>query len=181
MIHSSSYWKDELLTLANKLERRRKQRRFSARSFAKFEKEIFFAFYAIRKLLEAKKLTQRVGKRSISVESYSSTGKGVTWLNRDTLGFEIEKYFDVTKRTHEKVSIGYLCNQIIHSYIFIPEFYGDRLMRILISSDYMRNQKLYSVKIRDVERLLRRIAFDDVRRSRAIYSRQIGDYVVTND
>lgn len=167
--------------MADKLAGRRNQKRFSVRSFARFEKEIFFAFYAIRKLLEAKKLTQRVGKHRIPVETYPSTGKGVTMLNWDTLGFEIEKYFDVAQQTREKVSISFLCNQVIHSYIFIPEFYGNRLIRILISSDRMRNTKLYRVKIQDIERLLKQVAFDEVRKRTATYNIQIGDYVVTND
>lgn len=181
MIWSSSYWKTDLLRLADKLQHRRRQRRFSERSIANLEKEIFFAFYAIRKLLEAKKLTQRAGHRSVPVEAYPSTGKGVTFLNFAFVGFEIEKHFDLMKKINEKVSLGFLCNQVIHSYIYFPEFYRDRLTRIWISSDRMRNKKLFRIKISVVENILRTIACDEVRKSRWTYDPQIGDYVVKND
>lgn len=181
MIWSSSYWKEELLRLTDTLEQRRRQRRFSERSLAKLEKEIFFAFYAIRKLIEGKKLTQKILHSSIPVEAYPSTGKGVTFLNFQSVGFEIEKYFRVTKKTREKVSLSFLCNQVIHSYIYFNEFYGDRLTRICISSDRMRNQKLYSVKIAVIESILKRIALDNVHKIEATYDPKIGDYVVKNN
>lgn len=181
MIWESSYWKEELLRLADKIARRRRQRRFSERSLANLEKEIFFAFYAIRKLIEAKKLTQRVVNRSISVKAYPTTSKGVTIFNWGGAGYEIEKYFDVTKGTRDKVTLSFLCNQFIHSYIFIPEFSGNGLARILIASDHMRKRKLYCVKIGVIETILRKIAFDRVFRVRAIYDSQIGDYVLKND
>lgn len=177
MIWESSYWKEELLRLADKLARRRRQRRFSERSLANLEKEIFIAFYAIRKLIEAKTLTQKVAHCNVPVESYPSTGKGVTLGN---FRYAIEKHFDFGKKTHEKVSLGFLCNQVIHSYIYFNQFYGGRLTRIWISSDRKRNQKLYSVKISVIQNILKRIALDEVRKSRWTYDPKIGDYIVKN-
>jgi hypothetical protein len=177
MIWFSSYWKEELLKLADKLKRRRRQKHFSERSIANLEKELFFAFYAIRKLLESKTLTQRVVLRSVLVDSYPSKGKGVTFLN---FRFEIDKHFDFTKKTNEKVSLSFLCNQVIHSYIYFNEFYGNRLMRILIASDHMRNRKLYSIKISAIEKILRKVASDTVRGMTSVYDKKTGDYVVKN-
>lgn len=178
MIWSSSYWKEELLKLADKLKRRRRQRHFSERSLANLEKEIFFAFYAIRKLLEAKKLTHRIVHLSVPVDSYPSKGKGVTLIN---FRFDIDKHFDFDRKTNEKLSLGFLCNQVIHSYIYFNIFYGNRLMRIWIASDHMRNRKLYSIKISAIENMLRKVASDTVKKSMWKYDTRLGDYVVRND
>ena len=177
MIWDSSYWKEELLRLADKLEKRRRQKHFSERSLGSHEKEIFFAFYTIRKLLEAKKLTEKVVHLNVPVDSYPSKGKGVTLLN---FRFEIEKHFDFERKTNETLSLGFLCNQIIHSYIYFNQFYGDRLVRVLISSDHMRNRKLYSIKLGEIEKILRKVASDTVRKSTSIYDGRTGDYVVKN-
>ena len=177
MIWDSSYWKDELLRLADKLEKRRRQKHFSERSLAGLEKEIFFAFYATRKLLEAKKLTEKVVHLNVPMASYQSKGKGVTILN---FRFDIDKHFDFERKTNGTLSLGFLCNQIIHSYIYFNQFYGGRLTRILISSDRMRNRKLYSIKISALERILRKVASDTIRKRTAIYDEKTADYVVKN-
>lgn len=48
MIHESSYWKDDLLKLASRLERRLIQTRWDEKNFYTVEKEIFIGFYSIR-------------------------------------------------------------------------------------------------------------------------------------
>lgn len=177
MIWTSSYWKEDLLKIADTLEKRRRQKHFSERALANLEKEIFFAFYATRKLLEAKKLTEKVVHFSVPVDSYPSKGKGVTIFN---FRFDIYKHFDFEEKTKEKVPLAFLCNQIIHSYIYLNVFHGNRLMSILISSDHMRNRKLYSVKISAIQKILRKVASDTVRGMTSIYDKKTGDYVVKN-
>ena len=52
MMWESQPWKDDLLKTAKRLEARTKQKRWPPRSEANIEKEIFYAFYAIRKLID---------------------------------------------------------------------------------------------------------------------------------
>lgn len=58
MIWGSHSWKEDLARLAGNLRKKAQQRRWPERSTAKLEKEVFMGFYAIRKLLEAKKLSE---------------------------------------------------------------------------------------------------------------------------
>jgi len=58
MIIESRYWKKELLKIADKLSKRLIYRkRWSEAQFGTFEKEIMIGFYIVRKLIEAKKIS----------------------------------------------------------------------------------------------------------------------------
>ena len=83
MIWESQFWKEDLARLALQLKKRTGQRRWSERSLAKLEKEVFIGFYAIRKLLESKKLSERLTKTQIPIETFPYTGAA-----RITIGTE---------------------------------------------------------------------------------------------
>ena len=57
MIWESAYWKEELLRQAEDLKKRSTQTKWSERSLARLEKTIMIGFYSIRKLIEAKKVS----------------------------------------------------------------------------------------------------------------------------
>ena len=57
MIAESYYWKRELLRVAARLRRRLTQRRWPEASFSVVEMDLMVGFYAIRKLAEAKKIS----------------------------------------------------------------------------------------------------------------------------
>jgi glycerol kinase len=57
MIGDSVPWKDELLKIADRLENRKTQRRWTERTGFLAERDIMVSAYAIRKLLEARKVS----------------------------------------------------------------------------------------------------------------------------
>ncbi len=118
MIWESGDWKDDLLKTALKLSRRIHQKRWSERSFFLFEKEIFFAFYSIRKLIEAQKLSDYVVEAKIPLQSFKTRGLPVTRLNRDRL----DEFYNLQDTSSESIKLKDICNQFIHSYIFVPSF-----------------------------------------------------------
>lgn len=75
MIWDSSYWKEDLGRLADKLKARKVQKKFPERSLACLEKEIFIGCYIIRKLIDAKKLSDSIVSLKLSVRFHSSIGK----------------------------------------------------------------------------------------------------------
>jgi hypothetical protein len=120
MIWESHYWKEDLARLADCLRNRAKQRRWSERSIAKLEKELFIGFYSVRKLLEAKKLSEKEVNRLVPADSYSYTGgQLVTLLNWNS---KLAEAFDFEKPKKIMLSIIFLCNQVIHSYIYKEVF-----------------------------------------------------------
>ncbi|MBX3619369.1 MAG: hypothetical protein KF891_05180 [Rhizobacter sp.] len=60
MIHDSNPWKEELLQTAAWLQRLRLTERTREETHIKLEKAVFFSAYAIRKLVEARKLSGAV-------------------------------------------------------------------------------------------------------------------------
>lgn len=81
MIDESSYWKRELFKIAVDLRRRREERRWPDASLARIELNIMLGFYMIRKLLEARKISDSVAKRRLRLPLYRAIGKRVTYRN----------------------------------------------------------------------------------------------------
>lgn len=160
MIWDSAPWKYELVRVATDLERRKFQRRWSDSSLAKVERDIFYSAYAVRKLLEANKLSDEVDKSVIEATRYPSLGKPIDFLNWD----KIEKLFDLDSEEEFTQSIKDFCNQIIHSSIFITvhDDDGRGLFGFFVASDRLKGKWLLRFEIDEIIRLLRLVAYDDI-------------------
>ena len=89
MIHESSYWKEDLLKLAIKLESRLTQNRWGERNLFSVEKEIFFGFYSVRKLIESRKISDSIKTKSYIVNTFKYVGS-----ENSILTFFKEKDYD---------------------------------------------------------------------------------------
>ena len=60
--------------------------------------------------------------------------------------------YDLKKGEDENIQIGYLLNQIIHSFSFIPVLNRDQkgLRGLLFNSDRSKNECLYHIEIRKI-------------------------------
>lgn len=142
MIWESSYWKENLLRQATFLRKRANQRRWPERSLAKLEQNIMLGFYSIRKLLEAKKLTTDIVEKSLSLFAHPWVGDPVNIMN----WHKIDKLYDLERNVIIERSIPWLCNLVIHSYVFSPVFGEEgNLMGIFINSDRTKNEALYFI------------------------------------
>ena len=82
MIHESYYWRNELIKISERINKKIKvQKNWSDSKFAKFEKNIMFGFYIIRKLMEANKLTNKIGSTKFELKSYENNGTRVNIMN----------------------------------------------------------------------------------------------------
>ena len=61
MISDSFPWREELLRVAGRLEKRKAQRRWTERTMFLVERDIMISAYAIRKLKEANKIPTACG------------------------------------------------------------------------------------------------------------------------
>ncbi len=178
MVTDSMYWKSHLLRQSSLLKKCMVQKRWGDASFMKCELAIMVSFYAIRKLIEAKKLTDRVTREPVSVRYYSSTGKPVTRLNNHRL----DELYDLDSSRTKAMSLNELCHQFVHSYVFSPVIDEDSrgLSGVLIASDYQRNKGLFEVEIKTVINIFDKVANDEVRASHSTFDTLIGDYRVRN-
>ncbi len=115
MIWESAPWKDGLLKDASSLERWASKTSKPAQRNLIFEKKVFLAAYAIRKLFEADKVCTVLHERPVPCISYPRTGSNLTVVNWDRL----EEHFNWDAGAPARLSATALVNQIIHSFIFM--------------------------------------------------------------
>jgi hypothetical protein len=94
------------------------RKRWLEPSFAKFEIATMMGFYAIRKLVEANKLTNKLTETSIPMRLYPSHGKAVTRLNN----LRVDELYDLNAPKQTDLNLTKMCHQFIHSYVFVPVF-----------------------------------------------------------
>ena len=114
-------------------------------------------FYSIRKLIEAKKLSDSVVNQNITASAYTWKGQPVTrvnWLDVDKL-YNFDSPQAITK------NLMFFCNQFIHSYIFLESFNDvHELDGVFVSSDKKRCQALYSLEIDEIIRIFEQVGND---------------------
>ncbi|MEJ5070123.1 hypothetical protein WH292_19890 [Enterobacter sp. MYb186] len=151
MIHESSYWKDDLLKLANRLELRLIQTRWGDKNFYTIEKEIFIGFYSIRKLIESKKISDSIKSKLYELKEFPYEGSHGSTIDPYKL-----KDYSFNKSKISKISIASLCNQFIHSYHFVPFIpNGKNLIGFFFCSDYKRATGLYLINLLDIINIFR--------------------------
>ena len=144
MIWESSFWKDDLLKIAENLRKRKTQRRWSEVSRARVEQSVMTGFYSVRKLIEAKKVSDDTASRKTSITTYQAIGKPVTLTNWHRL----EELYDFDRHSTEVIKLNDLANQFIHSYVFTLAFEENAgLDSIFFCSDWRRNRKLQRVAV----------------------------------
>lgn len=147
MIQVSNYWKEDLIKLADKLLLRMVQKRWGEKNFFTLEKEIFLGFYSVRKLIESKKVSDSLTNKSYVVQKLNFVGNPETIIPKSA-----DSDFNLIRDT-EKTSLTtvQICNQIIHSYHFIPFFpNGENLIGFFVCSDFERKKCLYLITIFEV-------------------------------
>ncbi len=157
MIYESSFWKNDLLKQANLIRRRIAQKHWTDISFARFEQGVMLGFYSIRKLIEAKRLSDKIRQQSLKIVSHPWKGKLVTqrnWPFIDEL-YELDVARPISK------SLTFICNQFIHSYVFMTSFNQTKnLDGVFVSSDEERNKALYFLNVRQIIGLFEQIGND---------------------
>lgn len=139
MIWESYHWKEPLLKERKYLSKFHATPNTKESTFAGLEKRIFISFYAIRKLIDADKLTTAYLSRKWNIAKYPNMGfvDIMNWHNFD-------KKYDLSKETYETRDLEWICNQVIHSFVFILNFRESGLFDgIFVSSDRNKNKCIY--------------------------------------
>lgn len=175
MIWESRYWKDELLRYARDLRKRRLQRRWTEDSFGRLERNIMLGFFTIRKLMDSRRLSDSTMRLPIKISRFPGKGTHVTLFNSS----QVDKHFDFRSQTDIAESLLFVCNQVIHSYVF--EFENSpngSLSAVLFTSDRHRRRHLFRITVGSLIRLFDRVGRDYPTHMTATFSAEKGDYVV---
>jgi hypothetical protein len=154
MIWESSYWKSDLIKIGKKLEKRKAQKKWPDSSSANTEKDIMISAFMIRKLFDSNKIDQRMNNKEIEAVTYKSNGKQINWMKN----LFPERYFDLENPKNEKVKLKDICNQIVHSYIFMLLMNeNNNLFSFWYVSDYNKFKYLIELKLDDYINVLNEI------------------------
>jgi len=119
-------------------------------------------FFAIRRLSEAHKITDRVMARPVRVQRYSLRGFPPGLMN----WHRVDEHYDLRRGRRDKVSLDRFCNQAIHSFVFMPLERSTTYEGVLLASDWERKRSLLRVTLAEIERIFVRVADDQVNSSR---------------
>lgn len=132
-------------------------------------------FYATRKLIEAKKLSDDVANQSLSLVAYPWRDKSVTRINR----LDYRELYDFDRSRTVSRNLVFLCNQVIHSYLFVHSFDDvDRFNGILVASDRERNQALYFIGSQQIVELFEQVGNDYPNTMDLEFDNRAQDYIV---
>jgi hypothetical protein len=160
MIWESGPWKEEVARRAYSLERRKKQKRWRDISAARLEQDVFYAAFAVRKLVESFKLSDEIEALSIQIIEYPANDRVADIMNWD----RIDELYDLSRPIKRSIGLLQFCNQIIHSFIFLPCFEENlvTLSGFFFSSDRMKIERVLYLEIDTVIALLYSVAQDDI-------------------
>jgi hypothetical protein len=181
MIWESWPWRRELVRTGERLRRRTRQQRWSDASFSGVERDVMIGAYAARKLLDAKtKVPQAIRDRTVPATAFrarsNSDGSSPDLMN----WHQLERWFDFSHGEPTSLKPRDLCNQIIHSWVFVPVVNEttNGLDEIMVSSDRDRQRRLYSIDILELARFF--IAVGNGEESSLVMSRDsTGQWVVS--
>jgi hypothetical protein len=131
------------------------------REWVRLERFVFWAAFVIRKLAEANKLSDELEGKRFEIERFPRIDRSrlQDFLNWDT----IEKFYDLSLSTKQEQDVLWLCNQLIHSFFFLPEIDDDRALTALyFNSDRSRREWLFRIDWQEFTRLVELVAEDDI-------------------
>ena len=166
-----------MLKIAFRLEKRKQQRRWLETSFAKLEMEVFIAAYCIRKLFEAAKTSSSTTAYQFNVKAYRFIGTNITKIN----WHEFDEHYDLRKPKIFRKDALFICNQLVHSYVFAPDLKRTGGLRgIFFCSDRERHSWLYLLAIDELIRYLKKVGRDYPNYSSSCFDPKRRDYVITH-
>lgn len=162
MISDSTPWREDLLRIAERLEKRKTQKRWTERTTYLVERDMTLGAFIVRRLNESRRVSDTLAARRFPVERYSLVGDVPDVYNRH----EFYELYDLESGTTDTLPLSHLCNQIIHSYVWhfaVTEDSG-MLDGVYVCSDHKRRKTLYKIPIDSLIGLFSGVGVEDIYR-----------------
>jgi hypothetical protein len=160
MIYESRFWKDDLLKQARSLLKKSTQKRWTENTYFRFEQTVMLGFYSVRKLVEAKKISDMVAEQRVNLSMYKHKDEWnpTTLLNKR----KIDKLYNLNEEEVISRNLRFLCNRLVHSYVFEERFDDESglLLGIFFNSDKDRNKALYYIEIQKIIDIFEQVGSD---------------------
>ena len=204
MITFGEIWKRELLEISKRTKKTiNPEKDWSTKDYTSFEKDTMLAFYIIRKLIDGKKVTNKIVSTNTRGKKYKSTGIKVNLMN----DHRIPELFDFKNPIKQKFDLKFLINQFVHSYIFYPvlsfveegglkftdltehnvtdeeleviyENSRRKLESVLFTSDDKRNEFIYEIDVNDLVKIYESVGNCEINSWSYEYNEKKSDYDV---
>jgi hypothetical protein len=156
MIAESSYWKQPLLEMAERLISLKTCGDLGEEQMAQVERDVFIGFYSVRKLFEAfAKVTDTTRAAKVLV-LWHPNRQPVNWRN----SHKLNELYDFDSSTYEHRDVVFICGRIIHSFIFSPCTDDQGLCGIFFNSDNDKQSRLYYMPVDEVISIFQRVGND---------------------
>tara|TARA_R110000850_G_scaffold104787_3_gene215488 strand:+ start:1265 stop:1798 length:534 start_codon:yes stop_codon:yes gene_type:complete len=172
LIWESYYWKQPLLESAKRLQKLSELCSFEDAEMVRLEKDIFIGFFSIRKLMDTFKISDATKSHEILIHWFPNIKK-VDYLNNH----RIDDLYDLDNRNSENRTLRFICDQIVHSYVFVPlDNEHDGLDGFYIASDRTKNSRVYFLSIQDVISIFTLVGNDYPSSSRFVRDAETGEF-----
>jgi hypothetical protein len=145
VIDDPTPWHDELVKIADRLEAKTKQTRWTARTGYVIERDFVSGAYAMRKLIESGAVSAELVQRQIPVRRFDLSG------TRPVSSDDITDSYDLDNGRRRTLSVVELCHVILYSGVFTYccGETEDLFDGIFVSSDRDKNEFVYLVLASD--------------------------------
>jgi hypothetical protein len=131
------------------------------RPWLRFERFVFWSAFVIRKLAEAKKLSDEFEDERFKVSRHPATDPDRYQDHMNA--HRIESHYDLEKRETRTVDPLWIANQLVHSFSFIPRIDDDgRPAGLYFNSGRSRRTSLFHIPWVEFERLILLVCGDDI-------------------
>jgi hypothetical protein len=153
-------WKEELVKVADRLESKTKQRRWTARTDYLIERDFVVGAYALRKLIAAGEVSNAVTNMPIPVRRFEAN------TNPPKTADDISDSYDFDTGSRKTLSIEDVCDEILHSFVFVfcCGETDDLFDGIFLSSERNKNEFIYLLLASDFIALCGDVGIGDAQR-----------------
>lgn len=182
MAFESYYWKKNIKRDISTIQRKMEinvQKLTSKKLdevFSIVETKVFLIAFAIRKLLDTKKLPDRVTNKKIKITKFKKNSRAYGAF------FDFEKLYELDKPIIAEMKARQILNQIIHGFVF-QVFANSRgkLSYLYLTSDYDRSKFLYLVNLKTLMKKFEEISKQQVVSMSTTYDHSRKFFVTTTN
>ncbi|OZC86451.1 hypothetical protein CH254_18085 [Rhodococcus sp. 06-412-2C] len=157
MIQDSTPWKDELIAVADRLQKKTTQKRWTERSGFLVERDLMVSAYSLRKLIDNYKVSDALAQKQFALERFELIDPDEV---PDLFGrYSVWEYYDLEDPVKTVMPLAKVCNQIVHSWLWMLSSKEEdgAFDGLYVSSDTARKKWLYRIPIDDYIAVCREI------------------------
>jgi len=165
MISYADAWKAELRreikAAKGKVASAHRKKNTPAREEARIaiEKFAFVSAYYIRKLTEAKKLSDELESSFIEVAAYTAYSKALPIEHFAVVS--LSDYYNFRKPQTIRLPFDKFCNLLIHSFLFAAKFHKEKV-RVFFNSDKTKDTMLYEIEFNALVEVAQNVVDDKI-------------------